>query len=314
MSDPLSAFVGRSFAGEAVAVERWLAYLWADATANPDDAFRYPDDDGVQYAPPTLGQVVARRAADVGDIEGELRGGDWAAPNVFLGGHRFRFDRPLRVGTRYRAEAEVTDVESKSGSSGEFQLLTVAYAVETVDGTPAYELETDFVVARSEERDSSGSGSAERGSTGSEASDGGAIDPGTPLATRTVEDVGADAMKLVTAVVGDPNPMHYDPEYAARQGYPGRVNQGPLNASYAAQAALAVADSPVDLRALEVRYDGFVFEGETVTATATADAPPEPGSVVDLALALRTDDGERVLTGSAAVRVGTESGTDSLGS
>ncbi|WP_435348614.1 FAS1-like dehydratase domain-containing protein [Haloarchaeobius sp. HRN-SO-5] len=146
----VEGFVGQTFEGSEFTVERWMAYLWADATENPDDGFRYPDDDGVQYVPPTFGQVVARQAAGIDDIEARLRGGDWADPNVFLGGQRFSFDRPLRVGETYRASAEITDLEEKSGSSGDFHVLTVAYTVETADGTPAYEMETDLVVQRPE--------------------------------------------------------------------------------------------------------------------------------------------------------------------
>lgn len=138
--------VGREFGGGEFTVERWMAYLWADATENPDDAFRYPDEDGVQYAPPTFGQVVARQAAGVNDIEAQLRAGDWSSPSVFLGGQRFSFARPLRVGETYYARAAVTDLTEKSGSSGPFHLLTVTYTVEEADGTPAYEMETDLVV------------------------------------------------------------------------------------------------------------------------------------------------------------------------
>ncbi|WP_435348612.1 MaoC family dehydratase [Haloarchaeobius sp. HRN-SO-5] len=137
--------------------------------------------------------------------------------------------------------------------------------------------------------------------------DGDPLEPGTVLATRTIEDVDAEAMKLVTAVVRDPNPMHYDPEYATDQGFPGRVNQGPINAAYAAQAALLVADSPADLRTFDVRYDGFVFEGETVEATATFEgARDADGPLVDLSLELVNQDGDVVLTGTATLRTSPE--------
>lgn len=87
-----------------------------------------------------------RQAAGINDIEAEFRGDDWADPNVFLGGQRFSFDRPLRVGETYRASAKITELEEKSGTSGDFNVLTVAYTVEERDGTPAYEMETDLVV------------------------------------------------------------------------------------------------------------------------------------------------------------------------
>lgn len=129
--------------------------------------------------------------------------------------------------------------------------------------------------------------------------------PGEVIARREVSDVDPADMRVVTAVVRDPNPLHYDREYAREQGFDGRANQGPVNAAYAAQAALELADSPADLRALDVRYEGFVVEGDTVTATATVDAVREVDGerLVDLDLESTTDDGEVVLTGSATVRV-----------
>lgn len=130
------------------------------------------------------------------------------------------------------------------------------------------------------------------------------LEPGTVAATRTFENVDSEAMKLVTAIVRDPNPMHYDPEYAADQEFPGRVNQGPINAAYAVQAALLVADSPADLHGFDVRYDGFIFEGETVTATATFEgARVEDDPFVDLSLELTNQDGGVVLTGTATVQM-----------
>lgn len=146
MSPDPETFVGRTYGPGEFTVERWLAHLWADATCNEDDAFRRPDEDGVQHAPPTLAQVVAREAAGTGTFEADLRAGDWEDPSVFLGGQRLSFERPLRVGETYRATAEVVDVARKEGSSGPFRVVTVAYAVETAAGDPAFDLETDLVV------------------------------------------------------------------------------------------------------------------------------------------------------------------------
>jgi acyl dehydratase len=351
-------FVGRTYAADPVAVERWAAFCWARATRDPDDRFRYSRD-GVQYAPPTFAQAIARQAAGTDGIEADLRGGDWSEPRVFLGGTRLAFDRPPVVGRTYAATAEVTDCERKSGSTGEFDLLTVEYRVEDDSGV-AFRMGTDLVVRPPDGADG-GDGGAESGDGGehggTESGDGGeydgsrrrsttptpsatptaddgtpeqrlpegpldpaALDPGTTVARRVVRDVSPADMRVVTAVVGDPNPLHFDPEYAAARGYPGRVNQGPVNAAYAGQAALAPAGSPAALEALSVRYEGFAFEGETVVAEATVDRVGDPGEgdggdggpggpagtgggsrPVDLSLSAVASDGRRVVGGSATV-------------
>lgn len=308
-ADP-SSLVGREFPGGATRIERWAAFLWATATRNPDPTFRHSaDSDGRQYAPPTYAQVVAREAAGTGDVEAALRDGDWADPSVFLGGLRFAFDAPPVVGRTYRAEARVGGAERKLGSTGPFTVLTVEYDVTDGAGDPAFEMETDLVV-RHDDAGDGGEGESEsggRGGGGNKSGDGGGSE-GEVLARRTIRDVDPADMRVVTAIVADPNPMHFDPRYVERQGYPGRVNQGPITAAYAAQAALSVADAPGDLRRLAVQFDGFVFEGDTVEATAIRDSGAETGNrtgdnrSTDLALAVTREGGEQVLSGAATIR------------
>jgi len=305
MTVDLSSLVGREFPGGTTRIERWAAFLWATATRNPDPTFRYSaDSDGRQYAPPTYAQVVAREAAGTGDVEAVLRDGDWADPSVFLGGLRFAFDAPPVVGRTYRAEARVGGAERKSGSTGPFTVLTVEYDVTDGAGDPAFEMETDLVVRHDDAGDGGEGGSG--GRDGGDPGDGGGSE-GEVLARRTIRDVDPADMRVVTAIVADPNPMHFDPRYVERQGYPGRVNQGPVTAAYAAQAALSIADSPGDLRCLSVQFDGFVFEGDTVEATAVRDSGVETGNrtgddpSTDLALAVTREGGERVLSGAATL-------------
>lgn len=294
MSPDPASLVGRTYGPGEFTVAPWLAHLWADATRNEDEVFHRPDAGGDRFAPPTLAQVVAREAAGTGDVEASLRDRDRTDLSVFLGGQRFEFERPLRVGGTYRATAEVFEVTRKEGRTGPFSVVTLTYDVATDAGTPAFEMETDLVVREDGDRPRRRGGAT---------SDGG-LEPGAEVARRVVADVDPADMRVVTAIVRDPNPLHYDRAYATDRGFEGRVNQGPVNAAYAAQAALELADSPADLREIDVRYGGFVVEGDTVTATATVDevGDVDGEQVVDLDLELTTDDGERVLTGSATVR------------
>lgn len=121
---------------------------------------------------------------------------------------------------------------------------------------------------------------------------------------RRIADVDADDLALATAVLREPNPIHYSRVHAEDAGFPERVAHGPVNGAYAAQAALLVAEHPDDLRSLEFRFEAFVFAGDTVTATAIVrDVTARDGEyVVELDLALEKPDGTVTLRGTAEVR------------
>lgn len=113
------------------------------------------------------------------------------------------------------------------------------------------------------------------------------------------------SIQLVTAIVRDPNPIHFDTGYIEERNLPGRVSQGPINASHAIQAALRIAESPTDLHEFSVRYEDFVFEGEEITAIAIVEEKRvgAGSTTVDLSLTLEKPDGTVALTGTASVRI-----------
>lgn len=295
MDSTLETFVGREYEAEPVTLERWQAFLWAEATRNPAERFRHAVA-GRQVAPPTFGQVVAREAAGTDGLEAELRNGDSSARSVFLGGQRFDFERPLRVGSTYRASAEITDLARKSGSTGDFRVLTISYDVRDDEGH-AFAMETDFVVRASGDAFGRSGPTDGRGDTSDE---GTGRDEDEIVGHRRIDRVASEDMQLVTALVGDPNPLHFDPEYVADIGLPGRVNQGPVNTAYAVQAARDGFPPTAVISTLSVQFEGFVTEGQTVDAFATtASGGSRDGE--RLALELATDDGRTVLTGTASV-------------
>lgn len=142
----LSEYVGRTFDDGTFTVEPWAVHLWADATKGEEGTYNQSSGDEIDYASPMLGQLIAREAASTTDLEADLREGELADADVFLGGHRFSFEEPIRVGVTYRARAEITDVTNEGGESGGLSVMTVAYTVEMEDGAPAYEMETDLVI------------------------------------------------------------------------------------------------------------------------------------------------------------------------
>lgn len=124
---------------------------------------------------------------------------------------------------------------------------------------------------------------------------------GTEVASVEFSDISAKDMAIVSAIMDDPNPIHFDPRALESTGQPGLVNQGPINMSYLTQVALRVADSPTGLVSLDVRFEDNVFEGDDVTATATIAGVDEAAGTIDLDLTLEKASGAIPVTGSATV-------------
>ena len=97
-------------------------------------------------------------------------------------------------------------------------------------------------------------------------------DASPELPDWTLAAVEAEKMKVLALLLGDPNPLHFDPAVAPRLGIAERpVNQGPSNM---AMLANLVREAFPDgrLTRLSVRLRGSVVAGESVRAH---------GSVVD---------------------------------
>ncbi|MCU4753107.1 MaoC family dehydratase N-terminal domain-containing protein [Halobacteria archaeon AArc-curdl1] len=131
-------------------VERWKAFLWADATRNDDDTFRYDDDaieagENGQLVPHTLCQHIAFEAT--GGIESTMGrlADDWTS-GAALGQLRATFHGPLEVGQTVHVEGHIANVERKEGSSGGLTIVTHAYDVRTPDDEPIYEMEADMIL------------------------------------------------------------------------------------------------------------------------------------------------------------------------
>lgn len=66
--------------------------------------------------------------------------------------------------------------------------------------------------------------------------------------------------------VGDHNPVHFDPEFAASAGLPDTVVHGPLTTAIIVDQVIAQVGAE-NLRNLDVRLRGPVFPGDVLTIT-----------------------------------------------
>lgn len=135
--------------------------------------------------------------------------------------------------------------------------------------------------------------------------------PGTEIPPFAIEEVPAGPMKTVAALLQDSNPTHWDAGAVQVLGLGDRViNQGPSNMAYVANMLIAWAGGdPGCVRALRVRFLANVFAGDRVTARGVVTHVGEDRGErqVEVEVWLERGEGERVLEGTATVRLGSSS-------
>ena len=127
---------------------------------------------------------------------------------------------------------------------------------------------------------------------------------GGRLEPYVVEAVDAEKMKLMAAILADPNPIHYDVAVVRALGYGDRpINQGPINMAWFMACAIRFAGGRDRLLHTQMRFLGNVFAGERFVAQGTVSAIDRQAATAELAIECTADD-RTVLTGTAWVRVG----------
>jgi acyl dehydratase len=92
-----------------------------------------------------------------------------------------------------------------------------------------------------------------------------------------VEMVTLPQQALIYRLSGDRNPLHADPDFAKMAGYDRPILHGLCTFGYVGRAVLrAFCDmEPSRLKALDVRFSGVVFPGETIITELWKNAPAE---------------------------------------
>lgn len=129
------------------------------------------------------------------------------------------------------------------------------------------------------------------------------VGPGTVLPALEVE-VDPEKMKVMAALLADPNPIHFDLRALARLGLEERpVNQGPLNMGYLQTMLARWAGGRDRLLTFKVRFQGNVLGGDRVRAhgVVTEVRDTERGRVASCDITLEVVGGAVALTGTADV-------------
>lgn len=107
----------------------------------------------------------------------------------------------------------------------------------------------------------------------------------------------------MTVAMRDPNPVHVEPDYAAKAGLPSVIAHGTFGVAYLG-AAVSRAAGVDALSRLKVDLVAPVFPGEALRteAVVTDVAVGERGPVVSLRLTATTTEGKPVARGTAEFR------------
>lgn len=108
----------------------------------------------------------------------------------------------------------------------------------------------------------------------------------TAATTRSIE---RDHVAAFGDAVGDRNPVHFDPAFAASAGLPDTVVHGPLTTAIIIDQVIAQVGA-ANLRNLDVRLRGPVFPGDALTL-----APIDYGEL-DRGVEVTNQRGEQVAT------------------
>jgi acyl dehydratase len=123
---------------------------------------------------------------------------------------------------------------------------------------------------------------------------------------RTVGPVTITDLVRFAGAGGDFNPLHHDPQFAARAGFTTNIAHGQLTAGL---LAAWVSDwvGVEHLRSFEVRFVAPVFVGDTLTlsGTVTELRPSPAGPVATIEVTATKEDEVVVVKGAAQVLAGT---------
>ncbi len=115
------------------------------------------------------------------------------------------------------------------------------------------------------------------------------------LTPSTASAVTPEAMRSFVDGVGDPNPLHTDPEFAASAGLPNVVVQASHTTAIALDALIAQFGADAILN-LDIRLRGPIFPGDEVTVS------PVSFGELDRGVELRNQRGDVVATGIVVMR------------
>ena len=131
------------------------------------------------------------------------------------------------------------------------------------------------------------------------------VEAGHAIPEWVMEEVSAERMRTMAAILRDPNPLHWDRDAVAALPFKlGRrtINQGPLGLGYMVNMLHAWA-GPECIRRIVMRFPQVVLDGERVVAGGVVTAVRSEGEqrLADCDIWLREELRGILLEGSATI-------------
>jgi len=258
-----------------------LYHLALGAGGDPVDPreLRYVIEDGLQVLPTFA--VVAQTVHRFEPPAVEYPGISIDLAKVLHGTQRIDVHRPLPADGKARATARVKGVYDK-GSAAVVETETL---VTDLDGNPLW-TNTSSIFARGE-----GGFGGDRGPSGPPPPPDRA--PDTVIVTPT-----APQQALWYRLLGDRNPLHSHPEFAAQAGFPRPILHGLCTYGMVAKAVVdaELAGDVTRVAGYGVRFAGVVFPAETLRTSVWRE-----GERLVLVTTVDERDGAAALTGAELV-------------
>jgi acyl dehydratase len=234
-----------------------LYHLALGAGAQPTEPreLRYATEANLQVLPTFAVVAPTVRATEVPRVS--YPGIEIDLAKILHGTQRIDVHAPLPVSGQASAAARIANVYDK----GTAAVVVTQTLVSDLDGRPLW-TNTSSIFARGE-----GGFGGDRGPSASKAAPDHA-----PDATLTTPTLPQQA--LWYRLLGDRNPLHSDPDFAAAAGFPAPILHGLATYGIVAKALVdEFLDGDVSrVRSFAVRFAGVVYPGETLRTSVWRDA------------------------------------------
>lgn len=233
-------------------------------------------NDEPQRILPSYGVLITQRAGLRPDI------GDFDPARVVHAEQGLSLHRPLPVAGTAHVTSTVTGIYDKGSGA---LVVTESVALDAGSGDPLLTTRSSIFI-RGE------------GGFGGERGPGRAWQPptGEPDLTSTV-DIPTD-QALLYRLSGDHNPLHTDPAFAERGGFPRPILHGLCTYGYTARILLheLAAAEPDRVASIDARFTSPVFPGDTLTVSMWSDGDTHVFRTTDSAGTVVIDHGTLITT------------------
>jgi hydroxyacyl-ACP dehydratase HTD2-like protein with hotdog domain len=250
-------------------------------------------------APPTF--VFSVNHDSLGEMDGSGRPANrLSLPPPFgpaiRGGNRYQFFRPVQVGDRIQIHRKITSLKEKLGRRGPMALLTYSLTYRNQNGDLMGINDETLIFLGPED-----AGGKKKEEKPPESERPAPPNPGQEIPPFRVK-VSKVQMMMYAAATWNPYQLHWDTDYARRQGFTDANVAGPMFAAYLAEMLARAAGGPAGLISLEYTNRAMAFPEDTLVCRGNLRGQSRDGnrSLYDCRVWTENQEGLLLVEGSAA--------------